>query len=176
MQILITGATGGIGFAIARHFATAGHKVVLADLQQELGLDLEDRRLRQLILLARQLAGPTNTSRVDTKMPLPNRGNAASLANSSKNSCKPIDVMAITIKSEYLTAISCSGLSNWPGLTLATPTPTSASDTKAMPRSIKRAVAKDALLSIKLCCSAWRACVSSGANNGFSARCCNTPE
>ncbi|HSG52578.1 MAG TPA: 3-hydroxybutyrate dehydrogenase, partial [Rheinheimera sp.] len=36
MQILITGATGGIGFAIARHFATAGHKVVLADLQQQL--------------------------------------------------------------------------------------------------------------------------------------------
>lgn len=36
MQILITGATGGIGFAIATHFAAAGHKVVLADLQQHL--------------------------------------------------------------------------------------------------------------------------------------------
>ncbi|MBZ9611490.1 3-hydroxybutyrate dehydrogenase [Rheinheimera maricola] len=33
MQIVITGATGGIGFAIANHFASAGHQVVLADLQ-----------------------------------------------------------------------------------------------------------------------------------------------
>lgn len=35
MQILVTGATGGIGFAIASHFASAGHEVILADLQQQ---------------------------------------------------------------------------------------------------------------------------------------------
>lgn len=34
MQVLVTGATGGIGFAIASHFAAAGHQVLLADLQQ----------------------------------------------------------------------------------------------------------------------------------------------
>jgi len=34
MQILVTGATGGIGYAIASHFAAAGHEVILADLQQ----------------------------------------------------------------------------------------------------------------------------------------------
>ena len=36
MQVLITGATGGIGFAMASYFATAGHKVILADLNQAL--------------------------------------------------------------------------------------------------------------------------------------------
>ncbi|WP_027672634.1 SDR family NAD(P)-dependent oxidoreductase [Rheinheimera baltica] len=35
MQVLVTGATGGIGFAIASHFAALGHNVVLADLQQD---------------------------------------------------------------------------------------------------------------------------------------------
>lgn len=35
MQVLITGGSGGIGFAIARHFAGAGHKVILADLNQQ---------------------------------------------------------------------------------------------------------------------------------------------
>ncbi|MGP9799796.1 3-hydroxybutyrate dehydrogenase [Rheinheimera sp. NSM] len=34
MQVVITGGTGGIGFAIAGHFAAQGHKVVIADLQQ----------------------------------------------------------------------------------------------------------------------------------------------
>jgi len=34
MQVLITGATGGIGFAIASHFASTGHEVVIADLNQ----------------------------------------------------------------------------------------------------------------------------------------------
>jgi 3-hydroxybutyrate dehydrogenase len=34
MQVLITGATGGIGFAIASHFASADYQVWLADLQQ----------------------------------------------------------------------------------------------------------------------------------------------
>ena len=34
MQIIITGGTGGIGFAIASHFAAQGHSVVIADLQQ----------------------------------------------------------------------------------------------------------------------------------------------
>lgn len=34
MQVVITGATGGIGFAIATHFAQAGHHVVIADLAQ----------------------------------------------------------------------------------------------------------------------------------------------
>lgn len=35
MQVLITGGTGGIGFAIASHFAAQGHSVVIADLQQQ---------------------------------------------------------------------------------------------------------------------------------------------
>jgi 3-hydroxybutyrate dehydrogenase len=35
MQVLITGATGGIGFAVASHFAAAGHQVVIADLHQQ---------------------------------------------------------------------------------------------------------------------------------------------
>jgi 3-hydroxybutyrate dehydrogenase len=47
MQILITGATGGIGFAIASHFAAAGHEVVIADLQQA-SIDSKVAELRQL--------------------------------------------------------------------------------------------------------------------------------
>ena len=35
MQVLITGASGGIGFAIADYFAAAGHKVLLADVNQQ---------------------------------------------------------------------------------------------------------------------------------------------
>ena len=35
MQVLITGASGGIGFAIADYFASAGHKVILADVNQQ---------------------------------------------------------------------------------------------------------------------------------------------
>lgn len=35
MQVLITGGTGGIGFAIASHFAAQGHSVVIADLHQQ---------------------------------------------------------------------------------------------------------------------------------------------
>ena len=34
MQVVITGGTGGIGFAIAGHFAALGHKVVIADLHR----------------------------------------------------------------------------------------------------------------------------------------------
>jgi len=34
MQVVITGGSGGIGFAIAGHFAAKGHNVVIADLQQ----------------------------------------------------------------------------------------------------------------------------------------------
>ena len=34
MQVLITGGTGGIGFAIASQFAAEGYSVVIADLQQ----------------------------------------------------------------------------------------------------------------------------------------------
>lgn len=35
MQVLITGASGGIGFAIADYFASAGHNVLLADVNQQ---------------------------------------------------------------------------------------------------------------------------------------------
>lgn len=35
MRVLITGATGGIGFAVAEAFAKAGHDVVLADLNEK---------------------------------------------------------------------------------------------------------------------------------------------
>ncbi|SNY57154.1 3-hydroxybutyrate dehydrogenase [Arsukibacterium tuosuense] len=36
MRAVITGGTGGIGFAIANHFGKAGYQVVLADLNQNL--------------------------------------------------------------------------------------------------------------------------------------------
>ncbi|EHR41579.1 3-hydroxybutyrate dehydrogenase [Alishewanella jeotgali] len=36
MRVLITGATGGIGFAVAEAFAAAGYQVVLADLDEGL--------------------------------------------------------------------------------------------------------------------------------------------
>jgi 3-hydroxybutyrate dehydrogenase len=32
MNVLITGGTGGIGFAVAEHFGRLGHHVILADL------------------------------------------------------------------------------------------------------------------------------------------------
>lgn len=35
MRILITGGSGGIGFAVAQAFADAGHQVILADIQLE---------------------------------------------------------------------------------------------------------------------------------------------
>jgi 3-hydroxybutyrate dehydrogenase len=46
MQVLITGATGGIGFAIASQFASAGHEVVIADLNQ-VSIDRCVAQLRQ---------------------------------------------------------------------------------------------------------------------------------
>ncbi len=36
MRVVITGGTGGIGFAIANHFGQAGYQVILADLNQGL--------------------------------------------------------------------------------------------------------------------------------------------
>lgn len=35
MQVLVTGGSGGIGFAIARHFCQLGHQVILADLNAQ---------------------------------------------------------------------------------------------------------------------------------------------
>jgi 3-hydroxybutyrate dehydrogenase len=32
MNVLITGGTGGIGFAVAEHFGRLGHHVILADI------------------------------------------------------------------------------------------------------------------------------------------------
>ena len=46
MQVLITGGTGGIGFAIASQFAAEGHSVVIADLQQD-AIDSKVAQLRQ---------------------------------------------------------------------------------------------------------------------------------
>lgn len=45
MQVLITGASGGIGFAIADYFASAGHNVLLADVNQQ-ALDSKVAALR----------------------------------------------------------------------------------------------------------------------------------
>ena len=45
MQVLITGASGGIGFAIADYFASAGHHVILADVNQQ-ALDSKVAALR----------------------------------------------------------------------------------------------------------------------------------
>lgn len=45
MRIVVTGGTGGIGFAIAEHFARQQHQVVIADLQQQ----LIDKKVQQLI-------------------------------------------------------------------------------------------------------------------------------
>ena len=45
MQVLITGASGGIGFAIADYFASAGHNVILADVNQQ-ALDSKVAALR----------------------------------------------------------------------------------------------------------------------------------
>lgn len=47
MQILITGGTGGIGFAIASHFAEQQHQVIIADLHQA-SIDTKVAQLKQL--------------------------------------------------------------------------------------------------------------------------------
>ena len=46
MRVVITGATGGIGYAIACHFAAQSHQVVLADLNAEL-IEEKVTQLRQ---------------------------------------------------------------------------------------------------------------------------------
>lgn len=46
MKILVTGAGGGIGFAVAQQLATAGHQLILADVQAELVHD-KAAQLRQ---------------------------------------------------------------------------------------------------------------------------------
>ena len=55
MQVLITGGTGGIGFAIASQFAADGHNVVIADLQQD-AIDSKVQQLRQQAHDLQQLA------------------------------------------------------------------------------------------------------------------------
>ncbi|HEX5793487.1 MAG TPA: 3-hydroxybutyrate dehydrogenase [Rheinheimera sp.] len=47
MQVLITGGSGGIGFAIASQFAAQGHSVIIADLHQA-SVDSKVAELKQL--------------------------------------------------------------------------------------------------------------------------------
>ncbi len=44
MNVLITGGTGGIGFAVAEHFGRLGHHVILADINSS-QLELRQREL-----------------------------------------------------------------------------------------------------------------------------------
>lgn len=44
MNVLITGATGGIGFAVAQHFAALGHHVILSDINSS-QLELRQQEL-----------------------------------------------------------------------------------------------------------------------------------
>lgn len=71
MNVLITGGTGGIGFAVAEHFGREGHHVILADLN-EVTLAAKQKELqKQGISCAVQVLNLTKQNSIDACASLP---------------------------------------------------------------------------------------------------------